>query len=243
MNERLQMQEKSFSIFERASAQKLAQEAGRGNVIIGHRREIAEELEQAVGLGMFLTVLGHLLQQRFGLGPDDGKLEEHGRVEHRIGILLIGEYPLVLARPHAGPAADGVAGVDSAILIVADDAAQQPVVGGGNVVVGVEKDGRQGRGIDAELLLFGNQGRQFGIERVYAFHHEHIVFVHPQSLSAALAHARLEVVFGQLHLLSAEKGTELFVDERQVEGVDALVVEFSRLVFGRVMPIHELVIE
>ena len=78
---------------------------------------------------------------------------------------------------------------------------------------------------------------------MYAFHHEHIVFVHPQSLSAALAHARLEVVFGQLHLLSAEKGTELFVDERQVEGVDALVVEFARLVFGRVMPIHEIVIE
>ena len=58
--------------------------------------------------------------------------------------------------------------------MVAHDAAQQPVVGGGDVVVVVEQDGGQCRGVDAELHLFGNLGRQQGVERMDAFHHEHL---------------------------------------------------------------------
>ena len=103
-----------------------------------------QELQQAVGLGMFRHVLGHLFQQGLGLTLDDRQFEEHGGVEHSVGIFLIGEYPLVLAGTYRRPAADGVDSRDPTILVVADDAAQQAVVGRGDIVVLVEQQGGQG---------------------------------------------------------------------------------------------------
>ena len=46
-----------------------------------------------------------------------------------------------------------------------------------------------------------------------ALYHQHVVGLHLQAFAAFLAFARLEVVFGQFHFLSAEKGVKLFVDE------------------------------
>src|SRR3712207_8072031 len=51
--------------------------------------------------------------------------------------------------------------------------------------------------------------------------------------SAQLTATRLEVIFGQLHLLSSEKSLELFVNELQVEGIYALVIVLAIGVFGR----------
>ena len=73
-------------------------------------QEVAEELAQAVSLGILVAVLGHLFEQRFGLGLDGSQLVYHGSVEHFVGIFLIGKYPFVLAPAHAGPTAYGVAG-------------------------------------------------------------------------------------------------------------------------------------
>jgi hypothetical protein len=68
----------------------------------------AQEAQQAVCLAILLAVLGDLLQQRFCLCLNDGKLKEHGCVYHRIGILLEWEYPFVLSCTHRRPTAYGL---------------------------------------------------------------------------------------------------------------------------------------
>src|SRR3712207_9464116 len=83
----------------------------------------------------------------------------------------------------------------------------------------VEKYGGEGRGIHLEFLCFGNLGGKFGVEGVDSFHHQHVVIGQLQVLVAQLTATRLEVIFGQLHLLSSEKSLELFVNELQVEGI------------------------
>ena len=45
---------------------------------------------------MFRTILRHLFQQGFCLTLDNSQFEKHGCIEHGVGILLIGEDPLVL---------------------------------------------------------------------------------------------------------------------------------------------------
>ena len=101
--------------------------------------------------------------------------------------------------------------------MVAHDAAQQSVVGGGDVVVVVEQDGGQCRGVDAELHLFGNLGRQQGVQRMDAFHHEHLFLSEVEFLAPVfLALARLEVVFRKLHLAAFEQLLELLVEQIQV---------------------------
>src|SRR3712207_9563390 len=60
--------------------------------------------------------------------------------------------------------------------------------------------------------------------------------------SAQLTATRLEVIFGQLHLLSSEKSLELFVNELQVEGIYALVIVLAIGVFGRFVAVNEVII-
>ena len=40
-------------------------------------QEVAEELAQTVSLGILFAVLGHLFEQRFGLGLDGSQLVYH----------------------------------------------------------------------------------------------------------------------------------------------------------------------
>ena len=80
---------------------------------------------------------------RVPLTLDDSQLEEHRRIEHRVGILLEGEYPLVLSCTDRRPAADGFLSRDSPVLMVADDTAQQTVVCCRDIIMVVEQDGGQ----------------------------------------------------------------------------------------------------
>ena len=185
----------------------------------------------------------HLLEGGLGLRTYDGELVDHGRVEHRVGILLEWEYPLAFASTHTGPAADGVGSRTATILHVADDAAQQAVVGRGDIVVGVEQDGRQRRGIDAIFLVVGYLSRQQRIQRVNALQHEHLMLIELQPLSALFAPTRMEIIVGQLHLLTAEEGGELVVEQLQVQRIDALVVELALLIPGRELAVHKIVVQ
>lgn len=67
-----------------------------------------------------------------------------GRIEHRIRIFLIREDVAVFASSYAGPSHDGVFRYDSSRAVVADHSAEHPVVGGGYVVVFVDRQGGQG---------------------------------------------------------------------------------------------------
>ena len=101
----------------------------------GHGGEITEKLAQTIGFGIFVAVFGHLLEQRFGLRFEDGQLEKHGRVEHDIGIFLVRKYPFVLSGTNAGPPTDGFCSRNAPVFVVANDAAEQSIVGGGDIIV------------------------------------------------------------------------------------------------------------
>ena len=173
-----------------------------------------EELQQPISLSILHAVLRNLFQERDGLLANDSQFEDHGSVEHGIGLLLVREYPAVLAPTDAGPAQDGVASGHAAVLVVADDASQQPVVGGRDVVVVVEKDGGQRRGVHTEELVLRHFSRQLGVQGVDTFHDEHFVVLQPQLSSAHTALSRGEVVAGQLHLLAPEQCVQLLVEQR-----------------------------
>lgn len=79
---------------ERAAAQELSQERGWRQIIIRYSLEILQELQQAVSLSKFLTILRHLLEQRLCLHLENRQLIEHRRVQHGIGILLEWEIHL-----------------------------------------------------------------------------------------------------------------------------------------------------
>ncbi len=72
-----------------------------------------------------------------------------GGVEHFVGVLLVGEDVLFLAAPYRIPVADGLLGGVAAVAGVADDAAQQAGVGGGDAVVAVEVQLGKAGDIDA----------------------------------------------------------------------------------------------
>ena len=123
--------------------------------------EILQEFQQSVSFRIFLAVFRNLLQQWFCLHLEHGQLIEHRRIEHRIGILLEREYPFVLASSYRWPAVNGLLSRYTSIFIVADDAAQQTVVGCRNIIMIIQQDGSQCRSIYAVNLLFRNMRRQF----------------------------------------------------------------------------------
>ena len=97
-----------------------------------------DELQQSVSLAIFPTVLGHAGENDFRMGAQDGKLDVQCGVEHSVGSLLIGEYPLILSFTDVIPLGNGLLRSKGAFVVVANDAAQQAVVACGNPVVVVE---------------------------------------------------------------------------------------------------------
>ena len=92
---------------ERAAPQELSQKRSRRQIIIRYTLEVFQKLKQPVSLSIFLTILRNLLQQRLCLHLDYSQFIKHRRIEHRIGILLEREYPLVLTCPYRRPAMNG----------------------------------------------------------------------------------------------------------------------------------------
>ena len=180
------------SVLEGAAPEELAQQRRWRQLAVGYGRDVLQELQQAVRLGVLLGVLGHEFEQRLGLAFYYRKLEEQGGVEHNVGVLLVREYPLVLAGAHAGPAVYSLLRAHSAVLVVADDAAQQTVVRRRYVVMCIKQYGGKRRRIDAELLMLGYLGGKLGVECVYSLDYKHLVVGQAQPPAAAFAAPRLE---------------------------------------------------
>ena len=68
----------------------------------------------------------------------------------------------------------------------------------------VDEHGCEGGGIHAVFPVLGNLGCEHRVECVNTFHHEYLVVLKSQFLSALLALARLEVISWQLHFLSSQ---------------------------------------
>ena len=123
------------SVFERTASEEFSKQRRRRKLSVRQRADVLEELEQPVCLRIFGNIFGNLLKYGFCLRLYNRKLEKHCRVEHHVGILLVGEYPLVLARPYARPAPYRIHGAASPVFVVAYYPSKQAVVGGGYVVV------------------------------------------------------------------------------------------------------------
>ena len=104
------------------------------------------------------------------MGAQHGKLDVEGRVEHHVGSLLIGEYPLVFGLTHILPLRDGLLGGKGAFVVVADDAAQQTVVANGNPVVVIQRDTGQRRGVDLVFHGIRNILRQQRVQSMDTFY-------------------------------------------------------------------------
>ena len=85
--------------------------------------------------------------------------------------------------------------------------------------------------------------RELRVQGMYAFHHKHFVLAQTEFLAALFALARLEVVLGQFHLFAVEKGIELGVEQRDVEGVKALEVIVALVVERSLVAVEEVVVE
>ena len=85
--------------------------------------------------------------------------------------------PLLLATAHTRPALDGLLGIAATVLVVADDAPQQAVVVGTDPVVVVDIECRERRHKDSELLLIGNETREFGIQTVDALQEQDVTIL------------------------------------------------------------------
>ena len=156
-------------VLEAGAADEFAHDGGRGNLLVADGQEEAQELQQTMGLGVFLTVLGHRGEDELCMGPQHGKFDVQGRVEHHVGRLLEGEYPLVFGLAHVFPLGDGLLGGIGAFIVVADDSPEQAVVAHGNPVVVVERDAGEGGDVDLVLQRVVDLLREQRVQGVDAF--------------------------------------------------------------------------
>ena len=187
--------------------------------------------------------VGHLAQDGLHLGAQYRYLVEERRVEYCVGILLIGEYVLLLAAADAGPALQRREGVVAARIVVARDAAQQAVVRGGYAREVVHRHRRQTRDVDAELAAARDAGCQLRVETVYSLHDYDRLGAELERLLVPLARAGDEVVARHLDTLAVDKAFEVVVEQLQVYGFERLVIVFAVLILGRMLAVDEVVVE
>ena len=192
---------------------------------------------------MLLAILRNLLQQRFCLHLDNRQFIKHRRVEHGIGILLIWEYPLVLTCPYRRPAMNRLLRRHTPIFIVADDATEQSVVGGRDIVMIIQQNGGQRRRIHTINLLLRNMSRQLRIQGMDSLYYQHIVRLHLQFLSTLHTLARREIIFRQLHLLATEESVKLLVQQIEIQGINALKIIFAVVILRSLVSVHKVIVQ
>ena len=185
----------------------------------------------------------HLAQHRQGEVAHHSQLEDEAGVEGGVGVLLVGEDPLLLAAPHRRPAADGVQRRRVPVLVIAHYAAQQAVVGGGNPVVVVDAERCQRRDIYLEELLLRQAGGQLGVEAVDALNQQHLAGIEAHGLTLVDSPTQLEAVGWQVHLLATEQSGEVRLQPLKVQGVQALVVQLPVGVARGALAVHEVIVE
>ena len=208
-----------------------------------NRNEVVEELEDAARLVVFGNRVGNLAQNLFGVGPQHGDFVEERRVEHHVGVLLIGEDVPLLAAAHGGPARERGQRVGAPLRVVAGQTAQKAVVGGGDAREVVHRHGREARDVDAELLLFGNRGRQPRIQSVDAFDDQNRTLVERERGVVPRAAARDEVVARNIDALAAHEPAQMVVEQVEVDGLQRLVVVLPVGVLRGLLAVHEVVVE
>ena len=163
-----------------------------------------QKAKQTVRLGVFGAVVRHRGQNALSMVAHHRKLKQISRIEHHIGIFLIGVNPFLLSGTHTGPLADGLPRRERTFIIVAHDAAQQAVVVGRDDVVVVQSGAGQGGDEDAELARFRNLFRQHGVQGMDTFEQQNRAFLQLQTLSIVLAHTRNEIILRHFDFIALQ---------------------------------------
>ena len=156
--------------------------------------------------------------------PQHGKLNIQGRVEHCVGRLLEGEYPLVFSLTYVLPLGDGLLCRVGTFVVVADDAPQQAVVAHGYPVVVVYGYAGEGRDVDLVLQRVIDLLREQGVQGVDAFDDEHCVTAQFQFFPVVLALARHEVVFRYFYPFSGHQSHQVILHQMVVHRLDVVEV-------------------
>ena len=107
--------------------------------LIRHRRKVMDEMQKPMRFRVGRTILRNTGKDSLGVVAHDGELQQIGRVEHHVGILLEWIHPLLLGGEDVGPLLDGLTGREGTLVVITNDAAQQTVVAGRNDVVVVQR--------------------------------------------------------------------------------------------------------
>ena len=127
--------------------------------------------------------------------------------------------------------------------MVADNAAQQAVVGGRHPVVVVDRYGGESRHIHTELLVFGNTLCKLRIQSVNTLNEQNVVRSEFQFIALIHTSPGGEVVSGHLDFLTGNKAVEVGIELLQVEGIERLIVIFAIGVLGSILSVHKVVVE
>ena len=84
----------------------------------------------------------------------------------------------------------------------------------------VDGKGGQSRYIDAIFHRFVDSRRQFGIESVDAFDQQDRIIVEAYLLTAVLTFSEFKVIVWQLYFLTCDQAVEIFVEFREIEGIE-----------------------
>ena len=122
-------------------------------------------------------------------------------------------------------------------------AAQQPVVGGGDARHVVEGDRGEAGNVDLEFPGFGNAGRQGRVQSVDAFDDQYRPLVELQGVVVPLAGAGDEVVTRNIDALAPFEAFQMVVELFEVDRFECLVVVLSVFVAWRLFAVHEIVVQ
>ena len=164
-----------------------------------------DELEEAVGLGKFGTVLGHAAEDGLGMVLQHGKLNEIGAVEHDIGRFLIGINPLLLCIQHILPVGDGFPRGERTGVVVPYDAPQQAVVAGGDAVVVVQEGSGERVDENLELGAVRNLAGKAGIEGVDTLDEEDASFSQFELFPVVFPQAGDKIEFRNAHFFPVQE--------------------------------------
>lgn len=159
------------------TSQKLADDGIGGDQARVNRQEPFEEGQQSLGFDEFGYAVGDLSQQRLGQRLERGQFIHQRGVEHHVTVFLVRENISLLAAAHRLPARDRLRGGVAALARVAHDAADQARVGGGDAVVAIQVDLRQGGDVGSKRAARQGSGNEARVESVDALEDQDLSLV------------------------------------------------------------------
>ena len=230
-------------VAEGGAAEELAEKGCRRDYMLADRAEIAEEFAQSIGLAVFGDVMGDGFKHFLGAMAHDPKLKDEGGIEGGVGVFLIGKNPFFLAPSDRRPSANSLHGVGASILVVADDATEESIVGSGNPVVVIDSERGESRDVDAIFEAVVNTVGKLGIEAVDAFDEEDGVFVESKGVSAIFTGSELKIIGWHVDGLAGYESAQMVVKEFEVESVERFVVIVASLIFRGEFTVNEVVVK